>query len=1595
MSITSISNDTLGRDSFINSQKPVPPTITGYTISVIDDIVLDPAGGQTILINGNGFQRGATVVVDGTTVPVVSFISSNQLSFTSIAKSAGSYAIYVVNADLGTAIYIPGLIYSNLPTWTTGAGSLGSYYETTAISNTVVAGGDEPLTYALVSGTLPSGATLSSGGVITGTSPADTGSTTYTFTVEAIDAQLQSSTRSFSLTINTDVVTWNSPGTNTTVALDGAAHSSILSATSAAGYGVTYAADTLPPGLTLSGDTISGTPTTQDTTVSVLTATANTTGRSATNTITWVVSLGDIYFNLTTLLLSGNANTFVSDASTNRFPVTVVGDTRPSNFSPYLTGWSNQFDGSGDFLSFTGSPGTTLTADFTVEAWIYLNSVSVAQPILCIGDSIANPGILLYFANDSKLSLAYAGARQLTGATSVTANSWNHVAFVRSGSTITAYLNGVSQGTVTNSATFSGTTTVIGREIYNNAVGGQFSGYISNLRIVKGTAVYTNNFTPPTQPLTVIAGTSLLTCADNRFVDDSANNFTITPNGDVAVRSFSPFTESLTTRGSAYFDGTGDYLQTPSSSTTALIGGNISTTSTFTIDAWIYQTQRQTYNNGCMIGDMGTNGSIYWGFGPNATGKLAFNWYDGSSKSAVGDSTIPLNTWTHIALSISTGSIKLFVNGVLQTITGNSTTTNQSGTFGYLLIGSFYTSGSVYGYFGNISNLRIVKGTALYTANFTTPTQPLTAVANTSLLTLQTNNSHTNNQFVDSSGSNLLVTRAGNATQGSFSPYSPSGWSNYFDGSGDYLDLPNNTAFSQTGSWTLECWVYPTAAQNNYLYSQATTNFLQINISGTMYVNIDRSGVGNLIVSTNPISLDTWTHLALVSDGTNMKLFINGTQSGSTAAVGAQATSAAVTRIGAYQATGTLPYAGYVSNLRLVKGTAVYTANFTPSTQPLTAVAGTGLLTCCDNRFVDESPNNFAITRVGDTRITNFAPFKAVVQAPTTYSAYFDGSGDRITSPATFELATNGNWTIEAFINPTSIRAAYILGLGRDTGGTTPYLHISTDSSGRLKVDESSTTTRQWFFDTTQVVPVGVFSHIALVQDGSAIRLYYNGVVVGTATFSSAHQTAMRPWIGEILFSSGAARTDGFIGHISNVRYVNGVSIYSGTSTTTPNFTPPTQPLEAITNTSLLTCQSPSFVDNSTNRFAITATGNTQPTTVNPFGFTFTNSTGYTASEYSGSMYFDGTGDWLTVPYSSAFSLGTTYTVEAWVYPTVLNASNNEIFNILNPTVTNFGGCVFYVNASGVLYFETRPGNGGTNIALNGGTVLLNTWTHVCISVNAGAAKLFVNGTQVDSDTVVALNGTQSHVGIGAFTNGFTAYPWTGYISNLRVVKGTALYTSNFVPPLAPLEPVPNTVLLLNGTGAGIVDATTKNVLETVGDAKISTAVAKFGGSSMRFDGSGDYLVLPANPNFAFGTGNFTVECWVNYVAATNSGIFQIGSSIFPLTNGVGLGLDASSRWMLYYANGSAAGTAFGPANNTWYHVAVVRNSGTTKVYLDGVSVMSVTDTANYTGTFLGIAGIYSTAYLMNGYIQDLRITRGHARYTANFTPPTSAFNTK
>ena len=169
----------------------------------------------------------------------------------------------------------------------------------------------------------------------------------------------------------------------------------------------------------------------------------------------------------------------------------------------------------------------------------------------------------------------------------------------------------------------------------------------------------------------------------------------------------------------------------------------------------------------------------------------------------------------------------------------------------------------------------------------------------------------------------------------------------------------------------------------------------------------------------------------------------------------------------------------------------------------------------------------------------------------------------------------------------------------------------------------------------------------------------------------------------------------------------------------------------------------------------------------------------------------------------------------------------------------------------------------------------------------------------------------------------------------------------------------------------------------------------------MYFDGTGDYLTNnnASNPLISLGTGDFTIESWTYFTSLANKGVFQISTTAGGLqasqTNTLAVNYDSGGAgWGFYAKNTSITGAGTNPLNN-WVHIALVRSGTTTTLYVNGTNTISTTsDTTNYTGTYLCVGGYYSTSYLFIGYIQDLRITKGYARYTANFTAPTAAFPT-
>jgi hypothetical protein len=610
-----------------------------------------------------------------------------------------------------------------------------------------------------------------------------------------------------------------------------------------------------------------------------------------------------------------------------------------------------------------------------------------------------------------------------------------------------------------------------------------------------------------------------------------------------------------------------------------------------------------------------------------------------------------------------------------------------------------------------------------------------------------------------------------------------------------------------------------------------------------------------------------------------------------------------------------------------------------------------------NNTFLDSSTNNFTITRAGNTTQGSFSPYG------TLWSNYFDGNGDYLRLSAAVNLS--GDFTAEAFVYSDSTFSGQnqIFGSDLSTADGNKQLYIAT-STYKLTIYDGSSA-----YASSGSVPQNQWSHVAISRQGSTLTFYINGVASGTATVSATMSFRI---VGGLV--AGASTAEQFKGYISNARIVSGTSIYNG------NFTPSTTPLTAVSGTQLLTCQSNRFRDASTNNFAITVFGNTSVQRFSPFAPTAE----YSTATIGGSGYFDGTGDYLSAGNNNAFSFGTdSYTVEAWIY-----YSNVGAIVCCNDTMGGFG----LGTESGLCTFQRNVGY----ILVSSATPPINAWSHV-VAVRSGTganqASLYLNGVRISNgsdNTNWSINGPFL---VGGTVSG--AGMINGYVANLRVVKGSAVYDpsqTTITVPTAPISAITNTQLLLNTTNAAIFDNAMMNDLETVGNAQISTSVVKFGTGSLAFDGSGDSLKgIDNSPNFQFGTGDFTIEMWV-YTA--NLSAFQTLLDTRPSDTQSAYGVFINNSAFPYWYDASGLSTSsVAVSSNTWTHVAVSRASGTLRVFVNGTSGFSGSNTnaQNPTGNMVVGMNISGSAPY-SGYIDDLRITKGFARYTANFTPPTAAF---
>jgi hypothetical protein len=631
----------------------------------------------------------------------------------------------------------------------------------------------------------------------------------------------------------------------------------------------------------------------------------------------------------------------------------------------------------------------------------------------------------------------------------------------------------------------------------------------------------------------------------------------------------------------------------------------------------------------------------------------------------------------------------------------------------------------------------------------------------------------------------------------------------------------------------------------------------------------------------------------------------------------------------------------------------------------------TALITTADNGYTsnklfrDSSGNNHTITANGDATQSTFSPYRH-----GGYSTYFDGTGDYLTITSDSSFDFTGEFCVEFWYYGNVVQNGwFFMTDGSNQGGW----GIAINSSN-FKVYRNA-----WLATNSTTIVAGRWYHVRVNRDSNNdIRVFVDGVSGTAVNNSTTNASYSYPRIGNNADSATATVN----GYISDLRVVNGSSL--GTS----NFTLPTERLTAITNTSLLTCHLPYIADGSTNGHSITVNGNTKTEPFGPYDYQ-----GYSASNNGGSAYFDGTGDYLSTPVANGFEFGTgDFTIEMWFWYTGTIARYPIILgNGISGSGIYCGWAVY--TAGNVLKLDRYTGS-QTTVTFGSFTAAAGTWHHLAIARSGTTIRGFINGTQVGSDITNSVSYDAHNtdpLNIGYGVDGAGTHQWNGYISDIRLVKGTAVYTSDFTPPTAPLTAITNTSLLLPFDDATIIDKsqTCKNI-EVFGNTTISTTQTKYGSYSMYFDGSGDYLKIQNHDFIPSRTsGNdFTIEFWIylNNISAEQN---IIETSPFSTTTGWTIYVLATNGRLDMYPNHTNMTTL---SASTWYHVAIENYNGTLKCFINGTSTYSATMVTTASSSTFIIGSRSGTANYLNGYIEDLRFTNGYARYQgANFTPPTAA----
>jgi hypothetical protein len=637
------------------------------------------------------------------------------------------------------------------------------------------------------------------------------------------------------------------------------------------------------------------------------------------------------------------------------------------------------------------------------------------------------------------------------------------------------------------------------------------------------------------------------------------------------------------------------------------------------------------------------------------------------------------------------------------------------------------------------------------------------------------------------------------------------------------------------------------------------------------------------------------------------------------------------------------------------------------------ALITTNGTTGTNTAFTDSSSNALTITPTGSPSLQTFSPYR-----DGGYSTYFDGSGDYLRDDIIADNLDNtgdnlsDSFTMELWVyDETPGETNSIIGSNSGATGANDFLLLN---NGVEWLSSSQMT-----FSLT----ANTWHHLVVEYDrssGNYLSCWLDGTRVNRVSVSGAMSFANNHFAFGTESDAGGFGTLGnyFQGYMHDVKISKEALYGDVTSITVP--TSPTTP----ESSNVFSGFTKGYIAND-----FTVGGNI---TTKPFGPYDYNE--YNSSNHGGSIYFDGSSYLQNgTAFGSIFDYSSSipFTIDMWFYPTT-SGTSLHIANMSNGTVDANLNWLFRQKTDNTLRFVMIDQSGTVVTCDSTDLMNINAWNHVAVVMTGSSIKHWLNGAFQQEVSFSGSKQVNGDVQIGQWANTF----YQGYIADFRWNVGEQVYTgtADITPPTEPLSST-NATLHVKGTGANIIDKSQSTTFV------INNGYAddgSYGGVGPKYAGTSFYNTNN-NPNGGIsftlpeglGTDDFTIEGWLKWMTngSWDGCFFQIGDH--TQSSGLILNLHNPNPVIRFGSSNTYVDNTTTIASNQWYHIAVTRESGVCKIWLDGQLEGTRTTPEDITATTGYIlSATYNNSGIV-GHVEDFRITKGLARYTANFTPPTGS----